>query len=225
MARIKLFIPLLIFIVLASVLYWGLGRDPNAMPSALVGRSVPEFSLPQLDNDGQGGDQILLNEKLFLGQVSLLNVWATWCPSCRIEHPYLLELADQGVPIIGLDYKDEDDKARRWLRDYGDPYQQVIVDKQGTFGLDLGVFGAPETYLIDSLGMILYKHVGVVDERVWQKKIAPLYHTLGGEPLNGGLLNRELSSGDQVKGGERSRKGTSVKDQIDRNAEGVNLSQ
>lgn len=203
MARIKLFIPLLIFIVLASLLYWGLGRDPNAMPSALVGRSVPQFSLPKLDTGGVGGDQTLLDETLFSGQVSLLNVWATWCPSCRIEHPYLLELAAQGVPIIGLDYKDEDAKAQRWLWDYGDPYQQVIVDQNGSLGLDLGVFGAPETYLIDSQGIIRFKHVGVLGERVWQKQIAPLYHSLGGE-WRGAYTQRDSSAQGNYKAGNNS---------------------
>ena len=175
MAQIKLFIPLLIFIVLASVLYWGLGRDPNAMPSALLDRPVPAFNLPGID----GGER-QLDQSIFRGQVSLLNVWATWCPSCRIEHPYLIALADRGVPIIGLDYKDETRKARRWLLDYGDPYQQVIVDQEGSLGLDLGVFGAPETYLIDSNGVIRFKHIGVVDDRVWQRHFAALYDALGG---------------------------------------------
>jgi cytochrome c biogenesis protein CcmG, thiol:disulfide interchange protein DsbE len=175
LAQIKLFIPLLLFIVLASVLYWGLGRDPNAMPSALLDRPVPAFNLPSID----GGER-RFDQSIFQGQVTLLNVWATWCPSCRIEHPYLIDLADKGVPIIGLDYKDETDKARHWLVEYGDPYQQVIVDKEGSLGLDLGVFGAPETYLIDSMGVIRFKHIGVVDDRVWQRDFAPLYDELGG---------------------------------------------
>ena len=173
MAQIKLFIPLGIFVLLAAVLYWGLGRDPNAMPSALVGKPMPEFNLPEL-----GEEADLLDESLFQGQVTLLNVWATWCPSCRIEHPYLLELAKQGVPIIGLNYKDENNKALRWLRNYGNPYEQVIVDQDGLLGLDLGVFGAPETYLIDSAGMIRFKRVGVVDERIWVRDIEPLYRRL-----------------------------------------------
>ena len=145
------------------------------MPSALLDRPVPEFSLPSID----GGER-RLDRDIFIGQVTLLSVWATWCPSCRIEHPYLLSLAEQGVPIIGLDYKDDTDKARRWLLDYGDPYQQVIIDQEGSLGLDLGVFGAPETYLIDSTGVIRFKHVGVVDDRVWQRHFAPLYHALDG---------------------------------------------
>ena len=173
MERLKLFLPLLIFIVLAVVLYWGLERDPNAMPSALIDRPMPAFTLPALD-----ADKSLVDEQLFTGKVTLLNVWATWCPSCRIEHPYLAELAAQGVPIIGLNYKDDDEKARSWLLRYGNPYQLVIADHQGVLGLDLGVFGAPETYLIDSEGIIRFKHVGVLNERVWQGKMAPLYQSL-----------------------------------------------
>ncbi|HAD09848.1 MAG TPA: DsbE family thiol:disulfide interchange protein [Porticoccaceae bacterium] len=173
MARIKLFIPLFIFLVLAVLLYWGLGRDPSAMPSALVGKSVPAFKLPALADETS-----MLDASLFQGQVSLLNVWATWCPSCRVEHPFLMELAKQGVPIIGLDYKDERDKALAWLADYGDPYKQVIFDPQGTLGLDLGVFGAPETYLVDAEGRIHFKRVGVVDARVWEQDFAPRYQAL-----------------------------------------------
>lgn len=173
MARIKLFIPLFIFLVLASLLYWGLGRDPNAMPSALVGRSVPSFKLPALADETR-----MLDESLFKGQVSLLNVWATWCPSCRVEHPFLMELAKRGVAIIGLDYKDDRGKALSWLDRLGDPYREVIFDDQGSLGLDLGVFGAPETYLIDGEGRIHFKRVGVVDEQVWEQELAPRYWAL-----------------------------------------------
>ena len=187
MERLKLFLPLLIFMVLATVLYWGLGKDPNAMPSVLVGRPVPEFNLPSIQDDKH-----LLGRNIFEGNVTLLNIWATWCPSCRIEHSYLLNLAAQGVAIIGLDYKDETDKARRWLKELGNPYRQVIVDREGSLGLDLGVFGAPETYLIDATGVIRYKHVGVIDERVWQGEFVPLYRKLlketerDGKPVGGG---------------------------------------
>jgi len=173
MGRLKLFLPLLIFVVLAGVLYWGLGRDPNAMPSALVNRSVPTFSLPSLNNP-----EVVLNEGLFKGQVTLLNVWATWCYSCRVEHPFLQRLADDGVVIIGLNYKDDNAAARAWLAEQGDPYQHNIVDADGTLGIDLGVFGAPETYVIDRAGIIRYKFVGVIDERVWTRDIEPVYQRL-----------------------------------------------
>lgn len=171
--RLKLFVPLLAFAVLAPLLYWGLGRDPSAMPTALKGKPIPAFTLPSLTTPDAELDQAL-----FAGQVSLLNVWATWCPSCRIEHPYLMQLAEQGVPVFGLNYKDEGEPARRWLKDLGNPYREVIFDSSGRLGLDLGVFGAPETYLVDSRGIVRARHVGVLDERVWQKEFAALYQSL-----------------------------------------------
>ncbi|OUS13156.1 thiol:disulfide interchange protein [Gammaproteobacteria bacterium 53_120_T64] len=187
MDRIKLFIPLIIFVVLAAMLYWGLGRDPNAMPSALISRSVPAFQLPDLGQFKPAGDGSataviaeadMLDETLFLGHVSLLNVWATWCISCRVEHPYLLDIAESGVRIIGLNYKDEAAAAQQWLSKLGDPYTHTIADTKGGLGLDLGVFGAPETYLVDHLGVIRYKHVGVVDDRVWRTKLQSRYQAL-----------------------------------------------
>ncbi|MEZ0148119.1 MAG: DsbE family thiol:disulfide interchange protein [Candidatus Reddybacter sp.] len=186
MDRIKLFIPLMIFVVLAAMLYWGLGRDPNAMPSALISRPMPAFQLPDLAQLKAGvagevstpvviAEADMLTEKLFLGEVSLLNVWATWCVSCRVEHPYLLDIAETGVRIIGLNYKDEVGAAQQWLVKFGDPYTHTIVDNTGGMGLDLGVFGAPETYLVDHLGVIHYKHIGVVDDRVWRSTLQPKY--------------------------------------------------
>ena len=162
MKNFKLFIPFIIFLGLAFFLYKGLEKDPNAMPSALIDRSVPAFSLPLLHDVEQTVD-----ETVFQGHVSLLNVWATWCPSCRHEHPYLLKLAGEGVRIIGLDYKDRNDLALEWLEKLGNPYELTIIDPLGKLGVDLGVFGAPETYLIDHKGVIRAKHVGVVNEKVW----------------------------------------------------------
>lgn len=192
MERFKLFIPLIIFVVLAAMLYWGLGRDPLAMPSALISRPVPTFQLPELRAEiaieQQGGEVSaakpqmntgdILDENIFLGQVSLLNVWATWCVSCRVEHPYLMDIAETGVRIIGLNYKDEVGPAQQWLKKYGDPYVQIIADSKGSLGLDLGVFGAPETYLVDHLGVIRYKHIGVVDDRVWSSTLQSRYQQL-----------------------------------------------
>jgi cytochrome c biogenesis protein CcmG/thiol:disulfide interchange protein DsbE len=148
------------------------------MPSALVGRPMPEFALPGL------GDGRQITRSDLLGQPGLLNVWATWCPSCRVEHPYLVQLAQRGVPIYGLNYKDEDSAAQRWLTELGNPYRFNIADRAGRLGLDLGVFGAPETYLIDAAGIVRYRHVGVVDETVWRDTLEPLYRELakGGAP-------------------------------------------
>jgi cytochrome c biogenesis protein CcmG/thiol:disulfide interchange protein DsbE len=170
--RLKLFLPLLAFTVLSLFLFRGLWLDPREMPSALVGRPVPEFSLPRLGAQGQ------VSQADIAGQVGLLNVWATWCPSCRVEHPYLVQLADAGIPVYGLNYKDRDDAARRWLEELGNPYRFNIVDREGSLGLDLGVYGAPETYLIDAEGVIHYRHVGVVDENVWRTTLEPLYMKL-----------------------------------------------
>jgi cytochrome c biogenesis protein CcmG/thiol:disulfide interchange protein DsbE len=167
--RLKLFIPLMLFTVLAMFLFRGLSLDPKEMPSALIDQPLPAFNLPSL------GESEMLSTDDIIGQASLLNVWATWCPSCRVEHPYLLQLADSGIPIYGLNYKDEDGAALRWLEELGNPYTFNIADREGTLGLDLGVFGAPETYLLDAAGVIRYRHVGVVDERVWQSILQPLY--------------------------------------------------
>jgi cytochrome c biogenesis protein CcmG/thiol:disulfide interchange protein DsbE len=170
--RLKLFAPLLLFVVLAVFLFRGLSLDPKEMPSALIDRPLPEFSLPSL------GQERLLSRNNVIGKVALFNVWATWCVSCRVEHPYLHSLAKQGVPIYGINYKDDDIDALRWLEELGNPYVANIADREGTLGLDLGVYGAPETYVVDAAGVIRYLHVGVVDERVWQTVLQPLYDEL-----------------------------------------------
>jgi cytochrome c biogenesis protein CcmG/thiol:disulfide interchange protein DsbE len=167
--RLKLFAPLMLFAVLAIFLFRGLGLDPSEMPSALIDRPLPDFRLPRL---GEAG---MLSAADMKGQAGLPNVWATWCPSCRVEHPYLLQLAEGGVPIYGLNYKDDDSAALRWLDELGNPYRFNIADREGTLGLDLGVYGAPETYLLDAAGIVRYRHVGVVDEVVWQTLLQPLY--------------------------------------------------
>lgn len=164
--RYKLYLPLVAFAALAVLLFRGLSLDPTALPSALVDQPMPNFSLADL-NTGE-----LITENALKGQTSLVNVWATWCYSCRVEHPYLLELAERGVPIVGLNYKDKASSAKKWLQDLRDPYVFTISDPNGTLGLDLGVYGAPETYVVDSEGFIRYRHVGVVDELVWSRDLA-----------------------------------------------------
>ena len=168
-ARLKLFLPLFLFLLLAVFLFRGLELDPQALPSALIDHPMPEFQLPEL---GTGRS---LSRADVTGQVSLFNVWATWCVSCRVEHPYLQQLADEGVPVYGINYKDEDAAAMRWLRELGNPYRLNIADREGSLGVDLGVYGAPETYLLDAAGVIRYRHVGVVDERVWREILQPIY--------------------------------------------------
>jgi len=174
-ARLKLFLQLLLFLVLTLFLLRGLQLDPRELPSALIDQPLPAFQLPAL------GKESTLQREDVTGEVSLFNVWATWCVSCRVEHPYLTELARNGVAIYGINYKDEDNAALGWLRELGDPYVVSIADREGTLGIDLGVYGAPETYLVDAEGVVRYRHVGVVDERVWTTILQPIYAELGGE--------------------------------------------
>ncbi len=173
MNRIKLFIPLLLFIVLSTFFWFGLRLDPGEVPSALTDRPFPSFQLGRLDNEQQRVDK-----GIFSGQISLVNVWATWCISCRVEHPFLNQLKEQGIVIFGINYKDDPVSARTWLKDLGNPYRLSIVDKDGRLGIDLGVTGAPETYIVDQQGMIRFKHIGVVDERVWKEKFLPILEKL-----------------------------------------------
>lgn len=175
LSRIKLFIPLLVFLVLA-LMFWRLEQrmvvgdyDPSTLPSALIGKPVPAFSLARLQDPEQ-----LLSATDLTRLPALINVWATWCVACRVEHAYLNTLAERGVAIYGLNYKDEREEAKLWLQRLGNPYIFNIFDQQGRLGLNLGVYGAPETYVIDSSGIIRYRHVGVMDEKVWQQKILPL---------------------------------------------------
>ncbi|GIX30400.1 MAG: thiol:disulfide interchange protein DsbE [Porticoccaceae bacterium] len=172
MKRLVWFAPALAFLALAALLYLGLGRDPEALPSALVGRPVPAFALPDLADP-----QRQITEAVFTGEVTLLNVWATWCSACRTEHPFLMELARRGVRILGMNYKDRPDAARVWLERLGNPYALTFIDPLGTYGVDLGVYGAPETYLIDARGVIRARHVGVLDAAVWAE-LEPLYQRL-----------------------------------------------
>lgn len=177
MRRVVLFIPLLLALLLGLLLYYGVGKDPTTLESALLGDPVPAFTLPTLHDPQQ-----MLDQHFFKGQVSLLNVWATWCPACMAEHPYLVDLAAQGVRIVGLNYKDDRDAAKQWLIKRGDPYVQNLFDAQGQLGFDLGVYGAPETYLIDAEGRVRYRHVGVVNDAVWAQEIQPLMLQLNQVP-------------------------------------------
>lgn len=181
-SRVLVFLlPLLLFVALAALLLSRNGSDPSYLPSARLGQPVPAFSLPSLDDP-----QHRLDAGLFKGRVTLLNVWATWCVSCLVEHPVLMELAAAGVPIVGINYKDEREAALTYLQNNGNPFQAVIADSQGSLGIDLGVYGAPETYLIDREGRIRYRSVGVIDNRSWTDELKPRYDALvAGKPLPG----------------------------------------
>ncbi len=166
MRRYIVFIPLVLFFALGVLLWRGLQLDPTELPSALIDKPMPSFQLSSL----QDPQRMLTEADLKFDEPVLLNVWATWCPSCKAEHAQLNRMATQeGVKIIGVNYKDERNKANVWLEKYLNPYVINIYDDKGSLGLDLGVYGAPETYILDAKGVIRYKHVGVVDERVWQQ--------------------------------------------------------
>jgi cytochrome c biogenesis protein CcmG, thiol:disulfide interchange protein DsbE len=171
--RLLLFIPLAVFVVLAFIFWRGLSLNPNDMPSALLNKTVPKFSLPRLENL-----QALRSENILQGKVTLLNVWATWCITCREEHAFLNQLKKQGVHIIGVDYKDITADAQRWIAELGNPYDDILVDEEGRFGLDLGVFGAPETYVVDKQGVIRYKQIGDLNQKVWDETIQPIVKSL-----------------------------------------------
>ncbi len=162
----KFAIPLVIFVVLCIFLAIGLTRDPHELPSALIDKPAPAFQLAQLKDPSK-----TFSAEEMKGKVWVLNVWASWCFSCREEHPLLLQYARSGeLPIYGLNSKDKREDALAWLAELGDPYVLSVSDLDGRVGIDYGVYGAPETYLIDRNGVIRYKHVGPVTPDVWQQK-------------------------------------------------------
>lgn len=167
-------IPLFFFGVVVVFLYSGLDRDPRAVPSPLVGKPAPDFRLATVREPDKS-----LGRADLLGQVSLLNVWASWCVACRQEHPFLLELArNKTIPIYGLNYKDKREDAIRWLGQLGDPYTASAWDLKGRVGLDLGVYGVPETFVIDTKGNVAYKHIGPLGPEVWQSEVLPIIEGL-----------------------------------------------
>ena len=166
----KRLIPLGIFGVLIVFLVIGLSLKPKEIPSPLIGKIAPTFSLPVLNQENQ-----IFTPSEMLGKVWLLNVWASWCVSCRAEHPLLNELAKMKlVPILGLNYKDQDPAALKWLTELGDPYDLSIVDAKGLVGIDYGVYGVPETFVIDQTGKVAFKHIGPITPDSMQKTLLPL---------------------------------------------------
>ncbi len=170
----KTYIPLALFAVLLVFLAIGLTRDPREIPSPLIGKPAPAFSAPVLNAAGQR-----LGSKDMLGQVWLLNAWASWCVACREEHPLLVEFAKTNtVPIVGLDYKDSDAAGTTWLSRFGNPYSTVITDHDGRIGIDFGLYGVPESFLIDKAGIIRYKQIGPITQQALRDKILPLIQSL-----------------------------------------------
>lgn len=160
-------IPLIFLVMLVFLLWYKLGDDPTSLPSALLGKEVPVFRQQTLANTN-------IDNEIFKGQVTVLNVWASWCLSCHIEHPFLMDIArDKNINIIGLNYKDSRSAANHWLKHYGTPYQHCIYDPEGQLAMQLGVYGTPETFLIDKNGKIRYKYVGQLNHEVWAKNFMP----------------------------------------------------
>ncbi|MCH1549770.1 MAG: DsbE family thiol:disulfide interchange protein [Pseudomonadales bacterium] len=176
MNRASFFIPLVIFILIMGIGYVGFNLDDrHELPSALLGKPFPQFSAPLLSDP----EQQISRENL-IGQPALVNVWATWCPTCKAEHEELNRIAaTTDILLVGINYKDVTTKAKRWLADYGDPFDFVIVDADGALGIELGVYGAPETFLLNARGEIVYKRVGDINPRIWRDELAPRLAQLG----------------------------------------------
>ncbi|MDT3677723.1 MAG: DsbE family thiol:disulfide interchange protein [Burkholderiaceae bacterium] len=174
MRALRFIVPVAVFAVIAWFLLAGLDRNPREIPSPLIGKPAPDFSLPVTHDLARTWSPQALR-----GKVWLLNVWGSWCAACQVEHPVLNDLARSGeIPIIGLAWKDMPENSIAWLRKLGNPYSVVVSDVQGRVGIDYGVYGAPETFLIDGAGIIRYKHVGPVTPELLQQKLLPLAREL-----------------------------------------------
>jgi len=173
-------IPLGVFVVLTAFLYIGLGLNPRALQSTLLDKPAPTFNLPQVNNPTQ-----TLKKEDLLGKVSLINVWASWCVSCRQEHPLLMQLSKQkNIYLYGLNWKDELTAAKSWLMQHGDPYRASAFDPTGRTGIDYGVTGTPETFIIDKQGIVRYKYVGPITKDVFAKIIFPVIQQLENQPIS-----------------------------------------
>lgn len=169
MLKLRFIVPLLLFVALGIFLFVGLYRDPRYVPSPLIGKPAPEFTLPSLQDASYP-----VSSKELLGQPWVLNVWGTWCAGCRQEHDTLLAIAAQkAVPLVGLNWKDDNGLAQQWLAQLGNPYAVIAEDREGRTAIDWGVYGAPETFLIGPDGIVLYKHIAPMTLEVWQKEFLP----------------------------------------------------
>ena len=171
-------VPVALFVALAGLLAIGLGLDPGRVPSVLIGKPVPEFELPPVE-----GRTLGLARSDLVGEVSLVNVFASWCAECRREHPLLMDINARGlVPVHGLNYKDTPEDAKGWLDGLGDPYTRTGADIDGRVAIDFGVYGVPETFVIDKAGRIAHKHIGAIDGRALAETILPLVEALRAAP-------------------------------------------
>jgi cytochrome c biogenesis protein CcmG/thiol:disulfide interchange protein DsbE len=167
---LKYLVPVGLFAVLVGFLYFGLNRDKETLPSPLIGKMAPQFELPRLDDPSR-----TFSNREFAGKPYVLNVWGSWCVGCRQEHDALLQIARRGeVPIIGLNWNDDRDTALRWLQQLGDPYVVNAFDGEGRVAIDWGVYGAPETFLVDANGKVIKKHVAAISMEIWEQEFVPL---------------------------------------------------
>lgn len=170
MKNLKLYIPVAVFVVLAVFMWRGLYLDTRTLPSVLIDRPLPDFQLRSLEM----GDQLLTTADL-PDEPFILNIWGSYCLPCLQENPIFMSAKEQGIiPIIGLNYKDRDEAARNWLDINGNPFDLNIIDDSGRYGIDLGVYGAPETFLVDANGVIRFKHIGVINYQIWEDEIMPV---------------------------------------------------
>lgn len=168
--KLKYLVPLIAFLALASLLGVGLTLNPTAIPSTMIGKTAPDFVLPTLSDESSNFSPSDLS-----GERWVLNVWASWCFSCRHEHPILNDLASKNlVKIIGLNYKDESNKAKEWIKQRGNPYFKTVVDSAGSAGIDWGVIAVPETFIIDENGDVIYKHTGPITRELLAKEMMPI---------------------------------------------------
>ncbi len=177
MKHYKLFTPLAIFIVLTGILIWGLHHDPHTIPSPLLGKHIPSFTASNLNQPYKR-----LSEKVFKGHYTLLNVFASWCVACRAEHPILMDIAaSHRITLIGLNYKDKPNVVLPWLHEYGNPYTTIISDTTGKIAINFGVYGTPESFIIDPNGIIVFKHIGPIGHADWQGQWLPRILRLEGK--------------------------------------------
>lgn len=172
--KIRYLLPLGIFIVIIGILWRGLSLHPNQISSPLIGKQIPNFSLPALLTEPK-----TVTDKELHGHITLLNVWATWCYACAIEHDFLLALSKQkDIVLYGLNYKDDPNVAKEWLRKHGNPYYRIATDTIGNVAINWGVYGTPETFIIDKYGIIRYKQIGPITTDVWERDLKPVINRL-----------------------------------------------
>jgi cytochrome c biogenesis protein CcmG/thiol:disulfide interchange protein DsbE len=175
--KLRFLLPIVAFAILIPIFLFGLMRDPSELPSPLLNKPAPEFELPSVEDPA-----VTVGSSDYAGQFALVNVWATWCVGCRHEHDFLLTLTGRNeVPIYGLNWRDSREEARKWLEQLGNPYVASAYDADGTVGIDWGVYGAPETFLIGPDGTVLHKHLSPLTEEIWQQDFLPRINAARGE--------------------------------------------